>query len=430
MTTTLIARNRKRTGNKPAARAENGFSLLELVIAMAIFLIVSGMSFSLFNQQQASSKLMQGQTGLNMALRNAVAQLQMDMVGAGSGVFQGANIPAWPVGVTIVNHVVGTGSTCYYTLPNESSSSYTSSCFDQINIITAANQTTYPRIYATGTSANNFCSVTSQGVAYGQAAVVNGTAWSLAASAAEFKNGDQLLFEKNDGTMITSVVLTADASVSNGMVKFTFQPTLTATDNSTNPPSVYKGYSNLTYDPLDITACDNTDPCMAGRQPQVGPPAVAGGGLGEQFCSTDWIIKLAPIQYFVCSGPGSNTTWCTDTSATSPDIQNPKLMRVQSGAKSVVMEQVIGFKVGAVIINPSNQQAADNDSVTVAYNYDASSYRQPWNFTLVRSVRISLIGRTSPSNSDSEFRNSFDNGRYQVQGVAVVVNPRNSSMND
>jgi YD repeat-containing protein len=94
------------------------------------------------------------------------------------------------------------------------------------------------------------------------------------------------------------------------------------------------------------------------------------------------------------------------------------------------MEQVIGFKVGAVIINPSNQQAADNDSVTVAYNYDASSYRQPWNFTLVRSVRISLIGRTSPSNSDSEFRNSFDNGRYQVQGVAVVVNPRNSSMND
>jgi hypothetical protein len=43
---------------------------------------------------------------------------------------------------------------------------------------------------------------------------------------------------------------------------------------------------------------------------------------------------------------------------------------------------------------------------------------------------VSLIGRTSPSNADSEFRNSFDNGRYQVQGIAVVVNPRNMSMND
>jgi hypothetical protein len=28
------------------------------------------------------------------------------------------------------------------------------------------------------------------------------------------------------------------------------------------------------------------------------------------------------------------------------------------------------------------------------------------------------------------FKNAFDNGHYQVQGIAVVVNPRNMSMND
>ena len=97
-------------------------------------------------------------------------------------------------------------------------------------------------------------------------------------------------------------------------------------------------------------------------------------------------------------------------------------MRTQNGTQSIVMEQVIGFRVGASLWNNSDD---------TAYNYFASTYPFPYDFTRVRSVRISLIGRTTPNISPSyEFRNAFDQGPYQVQGTAIVVNPRNMSMND
>ena len=53
--------------------------------------------------------------GMNVALRNAAAQMQVDLVNAGTAYFQGANIPSWPVGVTIVNNVVTSGpqATCH-----------------------------------------------------------------------------------------------------------------------------------------------------------------------------------------------------------------------------------------------------------------------------------------------------------------------------
>ena len=78
--------------------------------------------------------------------------------------------------------------------------------------------------------------------------------------------------------------------------------------------------------------------------------------------------------------------------------------------------------------------SSDADSVTTSYNYQANNYQygtgtstvaSPWNFSLVRAVRVSLIGRTAPSNTDNEFKNAFDQGHYQVQGIALVVNPRN-----
>jgi hypothetical protein len=50
------------------------------------------------------------------------------------------------------------------------------------------------------------------------------------------------------------------------------------------------------------------------------------------------------------------------------------------------------------------------------------------NYSLVRSVRVSLIGRTAPNIADP-FRNTFDGGPYQVLGADVVVNPRNMTMN-
>ena len=63
--------------------------------------------------------------------------------------------------------------------------------------------------------------------------------------------------------------------------------------------------------------------------------------------------------------------------------------------------------------------------------YTDSRGNESYNFSLVRSIRVSLIGRTTPDYRGTyKFRNTFDNGPYQVQGIAVVANPRNLSMND
>jgi hypothetical protein len=99
------------------------------------------------------------------------------------------------------------------------------------------------------------------------------------------------------------------------------------------------------------------------------------------------------------------------------------------------MDQVIGFKVGATIWN------SITSTMKTQYNYDASTYDvnnispppydSAYMFSLVRSVRVSLIARTQPSTDPSfTFRNPFDGGPYQVQGASVVVDPRNLSMND
>jgi hypothetical protein len=120
---------------------------------------------------------------------------------------------------------------------------------------------------------------------------------------------------------------------------------------------------------------------------------------------------LAPITYQVNSSNPSD----------------PILTRTQGGVTATVMEQIVGFKVGATIFN-----SVLNDFNNPYYVYDASKYTTQstndgaYNFSLLRSVRVSLIGRTVPATtSNYVYRNTFDGGPYQVQGTAVVVNPRN-----
>jgi Tfp pilus assembly protein PilW len=370
---------------KRVSSAQSGFSLIELLVAMAFFMTIAGAVFTMFGRQQAAYITQQGQTGITIALRNAVAQLQLDLSNAGTAYFQGANIPAWPVGVTIINNVVATGSSCY----NASTAAYTAQCFDSINVIAGAKPAQYPPTNAsdsTGGNGSNNCTITSSGVAYGQAAA----GLTLAQTAANYAANDQLLFLTANGKSMTSVVLTGAPAVVGSAVKFQFSAT---NANGTN---------SLANDPLDITACDN-NACPSPNN------------FGNQFCGSDWIIKLAPIQYQVDS---SNPA-------------DPKLTRTVNGTTSVVMDQVIGFKVGATIWNNAT------DTVSTQYNYSTSTYSnnvagdEAWNFTLVRSLRISLIGRTAPNPSPNyTFRNIFDNGPYQVEGLSLVVNPRNMSMND
>src|SRR5437660_3549291 len=88
-----------------------GFSLVELLVAMAIFMIIGGAATTLVKKHMPIFTSQQNQTGMNLALRNAVAQMQIDVVNAGTGYYQGVNIPSWPIAITIVNSAAGTG--CY-----------------------------------------------------------------------------------------------------------------------------------------------------------------------------------------------------------------------------------------------------------------------------------------------------------------------------
>lgn len=387
-----------------------GFSLLELVVAMAIFMLISGAAISLFRQQQINSQSMTGQVALNLALRNAVSQLEMDVANAGSAYFQSVNMPSWPVGVTVVNNVVTQGNTC-----KTGNYTYGANCFDQLNVIDGANPNLYPPANVTGDpGVGATCSDTSTGKAYSQAAVLpNGTVQTLAATAAEFKRNDQILFMNGLGTKITTAVLTHDASVSGTAVKFQF--------NATNADGTNSGGPNGTDDPLDITTCEGYTPCSL-----INPPLNVPARVTNQFCAGngDWVMKLDPIVYAV-----DITT----------DPSSPRLTRktAATGARTV-MEQIVGFKVGTTIWNDASTGTTDQYAQGGLYQYDASQYcnvncpgDMAFNFAVVRSVRLSLIGRTTPDwRGTYTYRNGFDNGPYQVQGMAVVVNPRNLSMND
>jgi type II secretory pathway pseudopilin PulG len=355
-----------------AGPREIGFSLLELLIAMTVFVLVAGAAFALFMRQQPFAAQQQNQVGLSIGLRNATTQLQNDLVNAGTGQFAGANIPSWPVGVAIVNNVPG--GDCY----NAATQTYSASCFDSVSVVAA--NLAVPPIHADGAGG---CTATNQATSTGDPA----SGLTAAQTAGNYAQGDQLLLLTGNGKFFTTVVLTQAAQVSGSYVQFTHIATAA------------NGSNTAGNDPLGIST-DSSD---------------TNNRLTSSFCSADWIIKLAPITYAVNAG----------------NPADPILTRTQNGNTANVMEQVIGFKVGATIWNNST------DTVTTQYNYNAATYTnsvandQAYNFSLVRSIRISLIGRTTPSTDPNyTFRNTFDQGAYQIQGVGIVVNPRNMSMRD
>jgi hypothetical protein len=121
---------------------------------------------------------------------------------------------------------------------------------------------------------------------------------------------------------------------------------------------------------------------------------------------------------------------------TSTDPTNPTLLRQvaglsQTAAQQTLATQIIGFKVGAVLFDNTTTD-------TPSYCFDSTMYDPTCpnnttsnplyanNYTVVRSVMVSLVGRTNPNPSPTYvFRNTFDQGPYEIQGVSVIVNPRN-----
>jgi hypothetical protein len=135
------------------------------------------------------------------------------------------------------------------------------------------------------------------------------------------------------------------------------------------------------------------------------------GQITNQFCSSDWAMRLTPTTYKV--------------DATDPT--NPKLTRTEAGNINVIAEQIIGFKVGAMVYTGTA------DKPTYNFNASATGALGGYNnsFNQIRAVLISLIGRTLPNtDSNNTFANTFDGGPYRIEAVDVVVNPRNLSMNN
>jgi hypothetical protein len=345
-----------------------GFSLLELMLAISMFVVVGGAAFLLFRQAVPVYTQQQNLAGVNIGVQNAVSQLQQDLVNAGTGYYTGANIPSWPVGVTIVNQ--SDSSSCVTGSPW----TYTSACFDTLNIITTDPNTPpqHPPAINTNTASTLIIPTTLTGSA-------------LANLAAQYKLNDELLLVSASGLTMTTIKLSLAGAVSgtNG-IKLTF--------NSTNSD----GTNSTGNDPLAIT----THSTLVDNGAAV---------FGVSFSPSDWILRLQPITYTV------------DT--TNPS--NPLLDRIQGGTTNVLAQQIIGFRIGATLWNDVH------DTDAQPYNYQASTFGTGYDFTIVRSVRVSVIGRTTPGASGIyNYQNSFDGGPYQVLGAAVVVNPRNLSMAD
>jgi type II secretory pathway pseudopilin PulG len=356
-------------------RRDRGFSLVELLVAAGVFVVICGAALSLFAKHQPLFNQQQNLAALNIQIRNAVSQLQLDTINAGSGFYQGTNIPSAPIGITIKNNTTTPCNT-------PSTFTYGANCFDQLNIITVDPSTpsSHPSTIASG------CIDTSASATIYANPVAPTTAAQLAA---DFHNGDQLLLLKADGSKMTAVELTQAGLVSGSQVRLTITTTAALT-----------GVNIL--DPAYIAANAASD-------------------IQPGFCIADWILKILPITYKV------------DTSVAS----DPKLIREQpSGSANdvVVAEQLVAFKVGAITWNSCNVSCTSDDGST--YNYDSSTYstqaagNQPYNFPLIRSVQVELIGRTNPNPDPSYvYRNGFDGGPYQIESVSIVVNPRNLTMN-
>jgi len=379
-----------------------GFTLIELMIAMTVFLVIGAAAMSLFKQHAALFSDQQYQIGLNVSLRNALAQMENDIVNAGTGWYNGANnVASWPIGATITNNVGG-GAACH----PAGTAIYNAPCFDALTVIVPDPQTP-PGLVASGVGCAT-PAVTGNAAGTGTttmlispvAPTTQAQLLSGYIAGGGFTANSQVIFVHvgTSGDLMTTAVLTG-AAASGGNVLLTFGATRL---NGTN--------STITNDRLSLTTDGNYDTNLIASN------------FTDQFCNgTDWVVKVAPIIYSINTAVAAN----------------PTLTRTEGANIDPLASQIIGFKVGAstVTLNGTNVTGSSG-----AYCYNAASSTFPcydFQYDQIRSIRISLIGRTPPSiyqnsnvNSATLFTNSFDGQPYKIQSLSIIVNPRNLSMND
>jgi prepilin-type N-terminal cleavage/methylation domain-containing protein len=362
---------------------EAGFTLVELLIALLVFGTISAAAFSLAAQNAPIFNQQQNQAGLNIAMRNAVAQIQADMVNGGAGYYNGLNVPNWPVSVVITNQVVSSSGNC------ATGTTYGTSCFDSFVVISADPNTTAVNPLASSLAGLPPGPSTCSSVTVNTS--TSNDIFVLPPSSGGFQVYDQVLLVKSDASAYTTVRLTAVTPVT---------------------------VSGTAYVKLSHSSFTNANGTNASADDATNMSVTSPDQTTAQFCNTDFVVRLIPVEY------------CVDTATDSTD---PTLRRIQlvnqpttpaCSTGTGLANQIIGFKVGATVTQSKN----GND--LYVYNFDSSTYGAPlgsgFDYTQIHSVMVSMIGRTTPDPTASyTFRNSFDGGPYQIQGVSVVVNPRN-----
>ena len=372
--------------NSKVPAQEQGFSLLEMLVAMAMFAIVAGAALRVFQKHVPLFTQQQGQTAVNIALRNAAAELQMDLANAGVGYYQGTSTAALPVGVAVVP---GAGN-CY----NPATQTYGPGCFDTISIISIDPNTPPALVTDPGNPAKTGQQCTnSQQVPNSSTLFITPTGTTtVAQQATYYKPGDEILVVSSDGSQMATAILTQAGQVAgNNGVKLQHNPSAFNV-NSVNNASYQDDYYNL-----GATISNNN-----GDNGQLS----SSNKLGTNFCSTAWVFKISAITYGVSTANPSD----------------PLLVRsVNNAPPQAVADQIIGFKVGVWALDNNSATAQSPDWFYSTTNYDLNT---------VQGVRLSVAGRTNPVKGRAAgFRNNLDNGPYKIEAVSVVVDPRNLSMN-
>jgi prepilin-type N-terminal cleavage/methylation domain-containing protein len=414
-----------------------GFSLLELLVAMVVFLIVAGAAFSLFNRQVSLAAHQQNLSGVNIGLRNAMSQLEMDLAGAGqnllaSGAVNGA--PAtFSLGVIIQNSVPAVqGGAAAACAPNHATWAYPtpSACFDGLTIPTLS------RCTVAGSSPPAYpVLVVSDAASYdalGSSTIINADDANVQGSTTVQQNDTQNCFKAGDELLVVQFPASTSTTLSCDTIAFDYcMVVVQLTANAT-----------LTGGKIQLTHTEtgsHTDP--------LGIMFPAGGGAyypnaWGQKCGTAGQTDCFSNGAFIVDLGTSETLVNYLVQANPANASDQQLVRCVGGVCSALTDEVIGFKVGAALWSSASKGQTDLANYffnSAAYCSDAISgadcstspppANDPYDFTMVRSVRIAMIARTVPSMDMAlrNFTNSFDNGPYLVQQGSVVVDLRNLS---
>jgi Tfp pilus assembly protein PilW len=354
-----------------------GFSLLELIVAMGVFLTISGAALTLLRQHTPLFTKQQNQAYLNGNMRQALSQLQIDVVNAGSDFTAVPNVPLPVFGMTI--DPPPAGAVCYDPLAK----TYGAGCFDTLHIITLDPNPVFANTTGSATS------------------TVSTTSSTLFVNPVAPTTSDQLAAQFNPGDAI--LVVQVDSTTGN-------ITNMAQTFLSCSNPSLSQSGQNqvkLQHNPQGPT-CATNPPIMASED---------NNKLGTTFTGGSWVIKLGPT-----------ITYGVDVTT---DPTNPRLYRqIGNGPQDMIADQIVGFKIGAALNQPPTGCPTTQYYFLTPGGFvcPLSNATAQMDFTQIRALKVSLIGRTATDPNTQA--NTFDGGRYGIQTNSVVIYPRNLAPNE